>query len=224
MFEKHIDFSKIIVSSLWNRLQSNERSFEDLLSVIDRETMLYSIDMFQKQFCNDLIEEIEHFELSGMPVSRPNSMNKYGVILDEMGLKRTMTLLREKVCQPLFGQLYSSRAGSGALDEHHAFIVQYAREDSVSDVALKGDIDLGFHVDDAELTLNVCLGREFAGAKLYFCGWIDDEKTHNQYVRVAHEKGRALLHIGRHRHGAEPIESGERFNLIMWLRSSKVRH
>ena len=27
--------------------------------------------------------------------------------------------------------------------------------------------------------------------------------------------------LGEHRHGAEPIESGERFNLIMWLRADE---
>ena len=28
----------------------------------------------------------------------------------------------------------------------------------------------GFHVDDSEVTLNVCLGKEFSGGELYFRG------------------------------------------------------
>lgn len=29
---------------------------------------------------------------------------------------------------------------------------------------------LGFHVDDSEVTLNVCLGKQFSGGELYFRG------------------------------------------------------
>jgi len=32
-----------------------------------------------------------------------------------------------------------------------------------------------------------------------------------------------ILHLGRHRHGADNIETGERLNLIVWLRSSAFR-
>ena len=32
------------------------------------------------------------------------------------------------------------------------------------------DLDLSFHADDAELTLNLCLGKEFQGGALYFGG------------------------------------------------------
>lgn len=38
-------------------------------------TRLYSFDMLQPGFCTELIEEIQHFEASGLPVMRPNSMN-----------------------------------------------------------------------------------------------------------------------------------------------------
>jgi hypothetical protein len=29
---------------------------------------------------------------------------------------------------------------------------------------------IGFHVDDSEVTLNVCLGKQFSGGELYFRG------------------------------------------------------
>lgn len=29
---------------------------------------------------------------------------------------------------------------------------------------------VGFHVDDSEVTLNVCLGKEFSGGELFFRG------------------------------------------------------
>lgn len=39
---------------------------------------------------------------------------------------------------------------------------------SVSD--LIDFINVGFHVDDSEVTLNVCLGKQFSGGELYFRG------------------------------------------------------
>ena len=38
---------------------------------------------------------------------------------------------------------------------------------------------------------------------------------------IPHMLGRAILHRGRHRHGAHPVTSGERYNLILWCSSSR---
>lgn len=35
--------------------------------------------MFSAEFCQTLLEELEHFERSDMPKGRPNTMNHYGV-------------------------------------------------------------------------------------------------------------------------------------------------
>lgn len=39
-----------------------------------------------------------------------------------------------------------------------------------------------------------------------------------------HKVGHGLLHRARHTHQAQPITSGERHNLIVWMRSSSVRN
>ena len=39
----------------------------------------------------------------------------------------------------------------------------------------------------------------------------------------AHTRGHAILHLGRQRHGADDLTSGERLNLIVWARSSAFR-
>jgi hypothetical protein len=39
-------------------------------------------------------------------------------------------------------------------DAHHSFVVRYK---------VGADVDLAKHVDDSEVTVNVCLGREFDG-------------------------------------------------------------
>lgn len=47
------------------------------------------------------------------------------------------------------------------LDSHRAFIVGYGKGK---------DVDLSYHYDDAEVTLNVSLGKEFKGGELYIAG------------------------------------------------------
>jgi hypothetical protein len=49
-------------------------------------TPLFSFPVFSTQFCTELLDEIDSFEASGLPVMRPNSMNNYGVILSEIGM------------------------------------------------------------------------------------------------------------------------------------------
>ena len=38
-----------------------------------------------------------------------------------------------------------------------------------------------------------------------------------------HKLGYAIMHLGRHRHGAEDITSGERMNLVIWSYSYNLR-
>jgi hypothetical protein len=107
----------------------------------------------------------------------------------------------------------------GCFRRHHGFIVEYA---------VDRDRSLGFHVDDSELTLNVCLGTEFTGGELFFRGVRC--ALHQQTPAMPHEKfdychrvGHGVIHLGRHRHGALPLLSGRRTNLIVWCRSSAFR-
>ena len=69
-----------------------------------------------------------------------------------------MNQLRTDYLMPLSRLLYPDWVG-GALDSHRAFVVKYR---------IGEDLDLSYHFDNAEVTLNVCLGREFEGGALYF--------------------------------------------------------
>eukprot|EP01118_Nematostelium_gracile_P017231 TRINITY_DN72_c0_g1_i1.p1 TRINITY_DN72_c0_g1~~TRINITY_DN72_c0_g1_i1.p1 ORF type:complete len:348 (-),score=86.27 TRINITY_DN72_c0_g1_i1:47-1069(-) len=177
----------------------------------ETETGIYSFRMFTDKFCRELVEELQHFEASGLPIMRPNSMNNYGAILDDFGFYPFFEKLREYI-MPLSELLYGERGSK--LDSHHAFIVQYK---------LTEDRDLDFHYDDSEVTLNICLGKQFEGGTLYFRGLLEDPKTHKEDFEFTHQPGIGLIHIGKHRHGANAIKSGERYNLIVWYRSSAQR-
>jgi hypothetical protein len=41
----------------------------------ESDTGIYSFEMMQQTFCQEMVEEVENFEQSGLPVARPNSMN-----------------------------------------------------------------------------------------------------------------------------------------------------
>ena len=182
---------------------------------------VYQLDVFQLSFCEKLIEEVDNYEnfLVKNNINpnehRPNFLNKYGVILDEMGFGDFLDSLTNLISKHLGSKLYPEWNGD-KLDSHHGFIVEYQLGNK--------DIDLEYHMDQAEITLNVCLGKEFEGGDVYFHGIRDHWSTkleNQENINFHHSPGTALIHIGQHWHGANKIISGERYNLILWMRSSK---
>ncbi|XP_030073156.1 2-oxoglutarate and iron-dependent oxygenase domain-containing protein 2 isoform X1 [Microcaecilia unicolor] len=196
---------------------SPEADLEGLLrriqSVSDKR--IYCLPVFVPEYCNELMEELENFEQSEMPKGRPNTMNNYGVLLNELGFDETfVTPLRERYLQPLTSLLYPD-CGGGCLNSHKAFVVKYSMQE---------DLDLSCHYDNAEVTLNVCLGKEFTDGNLYFSDMKQVPDNERRYTEVEHVVTQGLLHRGQQRHGALPISSGERWNLIVWMRSAAVRN
>ena len=181
-----------------------------VLTTLSDETRLVSFPLLAINTCMQMIEELEAFEASGMPCIRPNSMNNFGLVLGDLGFDAMLDDLMASVVSPLASVLYPEFHGD-QLDSQYGFVVQYR---------LNEDRELAFHVDNADVTLNVCLGTSFGGGDLLFRGWIFDPSTHSESLSVPHAPGTALLHLGRHRHEATPIVYGERYNLILWCSSS----
>jgi len=177
---------------------------------------VYSFDLFTSEFCVHLLEEVQHFSRTVDEIFlRPNSMNNFGVVCDEMGLNRFFDSF---VCDYFSHVARILNRGAWILDDHHSFIVEYKARGV-------GDVKLNLHVDDSELTLNVCLGREgFEGGAVFFQGKADNPRSMGtQYAEYDHVIDRAIMHDGSHMHGATVLTKGERYNLIMWLRSSAKR-
>jgi hypothetical protein len=177
-------------------------------------------DMLASEFCTALLEEMKHFESWCETVElgqiRPNTMNNYGTVLDCMGFSPLMQEIMTDWVGPFASMLYPDVGGS-SLDRHHGFIVDYA---------IGKDTALDLHVDESDVTLNVCLGMEFTGGELYFGGvrcrvCQESLPMTGEEFEIAHAPGRAILHRGKHRHAAKPITSGERSNLILWCNSTE---
>lgn len=172
---------------------------------------VYSFPLFSEHFCEALLEEFFSFHGTGLPARRPNSMNNYGIILDEIGLEPFVEGL-QRLLQPL-GHLFFPGPGSD-WDGHHCFTVRYREGE---------DLGLDMHTDDSDVTFNVCLGLQFSGAGLQFCGEMGEPSHRHHSFTYMHCKGRCVMHLGRKRHGADDIQSGERVNLILWNHSSSFR-
>ena len=121
-------------------------------------------------------------------------MNRHGAILSDIGFGPLLEGLAEHLVGPLGRALYPHWVGALDCAEQYGFTVRYARGE---------DLELAEHSDTANVTLNVCLGRQFAGGNLYFKGVRFTDTADEQARReVAHRPGWALLHLGGHVHAA----------------------
>jgi hypothetical protein len=158
---------------------------------------VFTFDLFHHAYCADLLDEVAKHE----PKEPPNSMNRYGLVLDEAGMGSICQILLTKVVNPLVRRVYPRL---GPLKSYHGFIVSY-------DPKKQGSLDL--HRDDSLVTLNVCLGHTFTGGRLVFR--YDDGGI---ATKIDHRIGRAVLHLGEQLHEAQKIRTGTRSNLILWCR------
>ena len=141
----------------------------------------------------------------------------------------------------------SSKEGNVAAPSHHSYVLNYKRTaGGASRDDAKTKTRLGFHTDDADLTVNISLGpttgedgegeegssnNGFTGGDLLFCddpspaaprqrpGTPDlaEEAAGGRLWRLAHSAGVAVVHDGTAYHAAAPIEpGGERTQLIYW--------
>ena len=82
------------------------------------------------------------------------------ILLSELGFDEGfMNILRKDYLMPIAKLLYPEWVGLRGLASHRAFIVKYT---------IAEDVELSYHYDNAEVTLNVCLGKQFKGGELYF--------------------------------------------------------
>ena len=175
---------------------------------------IWRLPMMSLEWCKRLIEELDHFEnvainVLNIGVRRPNSMNEYGVVLEDIPqmsdiLEQLLHRHIKRLAVKLFGE---DKFNSGKLNDHHVFTVRYKCDE---------DTSLSRHRDDCDVTLNICLGQEFEGGNLSF---FDEEGNKTD---IEHKVGYALLHAGSHEHQANAIQSGTRVNLIYWARFKKV--
>ena len=224
---------------LQDERERNRKLFENAYSPVDKEVynfglnflnpnfgktkplgrQVFTMPVFTLEFCEKLLREIKRVKESGLPLTRPNSMNKSGILLDDAGFTNFFDEFRNQYLQPICEETFPDLGFTG-LDTHRAFIVHYK-----ADGGEKFDKELDYHFDNAELTLNVSLSASHEGGELVFDGFKREPPgSSGAVIACEHKPGHGILHRGDHIHRALPIESGERWNLILWLRSSEHRN
>ncbi|KAL3631370.1 hypothetical protein CASFOL_024354 [Castilleja foliolosa] len=142
--------------------ENTEQGFRNIMS--EPSPGIFTFEMLQPRFCEMLLAEVENFEKwvneTKFRIMRPNTMNKFGVVLDDFGMETMLDKLMEDFIRPM-SKVFFSEIGGSTLDAHHGFVLEYG---------INRDTDLSFHVDDSEVTLNVCLGKQFSGGELFFRG------------------------------------------------------
>jgi len=178
--------------------------------------------LFTQAFLEDMQQELSHIDTLGIPTRRPNGMNRYGLMLDDVGFQSMFNGFVEKYIRPLAAMLFPELVTMGDADEHYAFTVRYAPGE---------DTELAKHGDASVATLNICLGNEFEGGALRFFGdgrmtglglvgqLTNDDRRRDESMEanVSFEPGLALFHRGQHKHQALELTKGERTNLVIWL-------
>ena len=82
------------------------------------------------------------------------------------------------------------------------------------------DTSLRMHTDASAVTLNINMnleGEEFSGSEVDFINPKNGKRN-----RISFRPGTALLHRGNVAHEAQPITSGERSNLVLWLYGDRM--
>jgi len=191
---------------------SKQRVVERHLTEVGDE--IYMVPALSPDYCTKLVEELDNFNMEVKDKSQPNTMNRYGVMVEEMGLSDFVYSLIYPYLAKIARLLYSEWCGDSGVDSYKSFTIKYS---------IGEDTDLKYHYDNAEVTFNFCLGTQFEGAEVYFYH-MAGETDNGHYCEAEHKPGSVLIHRARHMHGTLPLLSGSRYNLLTWLRSSSIRN
>eukprot|EP00405_Crypthecodinium_cohnii_P025974 CAMPEP_0206487374 /NCGR_PEP_ID=MMETSP0324_2-20121206/41602_1 /ASSEMBLY_ACC=CAM_ASM_000836 /TAXON_ID=2866 /ORGANISM="Crypthecodinium cohnii, Strain Seligo" /LENGTH=384 /DNA_ID=CAMNT_0053965841 /DNA_START=29 /DNA_END=1180 /DNA_ORIENTATION=+ len=211
-----LDLQSVFTSTflkVWKSACSGEPLPQDLRHVHDA---CFECSFLQRDFCLRIKEELKHFKTKDLPHLRPNSMNRNGCILNEIGLGPLMDRIVGTFLLPVCNILYPELLETG-LSAHHSFIVDYA---------VGQDVSLGVHDDNSEITINVALSEDYEGGSLalYHRARVEHPQRLEKkpyYHRVG--MGTLLMHPGELLHEVLPLTSGERQGLIIWMKSDGFR-
>ncbi|KAG7158789.1 Procollagen-lysine,2-oxoglutarate 5-dioxygenase 1-like 3 [Homarus americanus] len=189
----------------------------DLLKIIGKKMVpetvgphLYYLPFFSERFCQDIIEEVEHFGQwqDKDKDDREEEAHRYtstNINLSQINYFTQYNLLINTVKKELLDTLYSYRSlGYGNL----VFVLKY--ESTTHYNTFK------YHLDGATYTFNIALNNNFTGGGLqYRMGNVNFGEEREIWVNH-NRTGWALVQPDRpmHLHHGMPLKSGQRYALI----------
>jgi hypothetical protein len=95
---------------------------------------VYSFQAFTSEFVKLFVDEIHNFYAASIrheiPIHRTNSMNNYGVVVNEIGLKPLISSFQQQYLWPISKVLFPEEA-TPQFDGHHSFIVRYQADEDL---------------------------------------------------------------------------------------------
>jgi len=116
--------------------------------------------------------------------------NNYGIILNQFGFNEILNEIILNIIEPISKYLFPNHIKSeDSFKSNHSFLIKYK---------IGEDISLKEHIDQSDITLNVCLGKEFKGSEVYFKGLKNDNESKDQYFEYHSTIGNSIIHLGNH--------------------------
>ena len=140
----HEDF--VLILDAFEKANAKDDDPDTIIPDLLRKEMdgVYSFNVFTDMFVQLWNEEISNFyqtaETEKIPIKRPNSMNSYGVVVNDMGLRPLISSFQQEYLWPLARRLFPIHASQ--FDDHHAFMVRYRANE---------DLGLDMHTDDSDV-------------------------------------------------------------------------
>ncbi len=191
---------------------STESAVADLID--EPAPGVFAFQLFDPERLADLRGELEAMWDAGIPMRPPYGivLNRKGAMLDlrsdgslaAPSFQAFYRLLMDTYMRPISRLLFPEITGYDA--QTFGFSINDRPET---------DTSIRPHTDASSVTLNINVnvpGEEFTGSTVDFL----DAAT-NQVAALTFEPGTAMLHRGTIPHTAQPITSGERTNLVLWL-------
>lgn len=176
-------------------------------------------EILNHEFCEFTVNLVkEHNHNNNKSKNLTNSMHYCAVSTNELGMKKFVDSFAKNILENVVNSLFLNKTKIH-FDSIHSYIVRYGA---------KHDQELGLHVDDSIVTMNLCLNDGFSGSDLILNGTrcpihLDANNLNDKEICIKHKKGSTILHAGKNRHYVTPIEKGERYNLIVWCQNKKEK-
>ena len=172
--------------------------------------------ILSNKFCDEVLKRVKQYqhEKTLDQIESANSMHYDAIMVDQIGLKPLVNSFVRLCVDEISSEILPEMLRQ-PFDNIHSYVVRYSDQ---------LDRELGFHVDNSLLTINLCLNDGFLGSELVFEGercpsHIDTLCAESERVCIEHKKGFMVLHHGKNRHYVNSIISGERYNLIIWCQN-----
>lgn len=195
-----------------------EKLIQDLLQEVSPG--VYQFQFFNPEKIIELRNYLDKVDKAQIPIRPPYGivLNRMGAMLDQrsegyLAAPSFQSLYKEaldKYMRPIARLLFPEITGYDT--QTFGFSIQYKPEK---------DTSIRMHTDASSVTLNINLNlpdESYSGSEVDF-----HDPIKRKVNRVRFEPGTAMIHRGNVAHAAQPITSGERTNLVLWLYGDRMQ-